>query len=105
MKENPVLGLTVHIYLFFFSFLVLNQEFEKCLQFNPFKRMQCYQVTKFSLCSTKGNLHQVQFVQPFLRSELQTFHKFLICAQEEFRHLSCLQQLYVSSSEANIILS
>lgn len=47
MKENPGLGLTVHhIYTYFsfpfFFFLVLNQEFEKCLQFNPFKRMQCY---------------------------------------------------------------
>lgn len=58
-----------------------------------------------SLCSAKENLRQVQFTQSILHSELQTFDKFLIYAQEEFRHLSCLQQLYVSSSEANIIFS
>jgi len=58
-----------------------------------------------SLCSAKQKLHQVQFMQSVLHSELHTFDKFLIYAQEEFRHLSCLQQLYVSSSEANIIFS
>lgn len=45
MKENPVLGLTVHhiyTYFLFFGGGVLDQEFEKCLQFNPFKIMQCY---------------------------------------------------------------
>lgn len=68
----------------------------------PFKKNAVLLSTQVSLCCAKEN---VEFMQSILHSELHTFDNFLIYAQEEFHHLSCLQQLYVSSSEANIIVS